>query len=405
MTEPSDVDEFRKHPLWAAVDATKKDIDTAKARSSTDRHTLARGLATLAYLGEYRSLDSHLFPSKRQAQLVAVQQYVAQLAAQVQAWDQSAGMTASTVQQIDANSDAIMANISSYGWPALRKESRAAAIAEAADAFRVTSEASLAALQADVENAQADLKDVESGVEGLKAEAELRTAEAKSAAEAFQTSLTEQDVTSRDALSARVKSFDSAAAETRARYDSVAQEHLQALEVARIKAAELLAFVTDGTVAGGYSKFAEEEKWAYRFWNAAGIAVTLMVIGYLFWEFRELVSLTSEVLWVRTLLSVPALGVSAYCFQQASKRHRQFVDARYRALDLVALPPFTDSMEPDEQSRLRMVLGERLFAREEDGAGSQKEGSAEDATFSPTTVQSLTDLLKLLDAVTSKRSG
>jgi hypothetical protein len=403
VTEPQEVDAFRYHSLWGAVEKLKPKLETAKGRTPTDRHTLARSLATLVYLGEYKTLSPYLFQTNRADQLQYVQQYVTRLDGQFQAWDQSAGMDPSTVRQMDVDCDAIMTNIADYNWPALKKESRAAAIAGAADAFRVTADASLSALQQDVQGAQEHLADVRTKVSELQVEAEARTEEAKTSAQVFEDALEAQDTSAKQALAARVAKFDSDADAVRAADDALAQEHLQALKDARAKAAELLAFVTDGTVAGGYSNFSKEEKLAYRYWNSAGIAVTLVVVGYLFWEFRDLESLTSEVLWVRTLLSVPALGVSAYCFQQASKRHRQFIDARYRALDLVALPPFSDSMQPDEQSRLRMVLGERLFAREEDGPGSPKEGSTEDAALSPTTVQSLTELLKLLDAVTSKR--
>lgn len=404
MTEPQDVEAFRRHSLWGEVDTVKAELEAAQGRLPVDRHTLARAVATLAYLGEYRSLSPYLFSSARDDQQDYVERYVLQLRDQFRAWDQGSRMTASTVSQMDANCDAIMSSIAEDYWPALRKESRAAAIAGAADAFRVTADASLLALQQDVQDAQEDLVDVRTAVSELQVEADARTEEAKTSAQLFEHALQAQDTSAKQALAARMAKFDSDADAARAVDDALAQEHLNALEDARSKAAELLAFVTDGTVAGGYSNFSKEEKRAYRYWNGAGIAVTLIVVGYLFWEFRDLASLTSEVLWVRTLLSVPALGVSAYCFQQASKRHRQFIDARYRALDLVALPPFSDSMQPDEQSRLRMVLGERLFAREEEGAGSRKEGAAEDAALSPATMQSLTELLKLVDAVAGKRS-
>lgn len=362
MTSAADLDAFTHHALWEEITKTRGRLHESAPRNEQDRHTLARALATVNYLAAYKPLDPHLFPTTRSSAATELLNSVRAIGAQVAGWDQKAGMLGPTIAEIDRACDSIMGALRNHAWPSLQKESRALAIRQAAEAYELAAEKSLEALQASSEQTRTELAALLTEARTAREEAGTARALAESAAERFEGALQTQDQASRDALANLLRELQTEAQRRQADAEAEAAKLLESLGQYAERGSKLVRMVGDQAVAEGYYNFARKEAWAYRVWNVAGFLIAGAAVLYLAVAFRDLSTLTVQAVLVRTAISLPAVAAAAYAFQQASRRHRQSVEARYRALDLLALPPFSNDMSPGQQEKLRVALGERLFA-------------------------------------------
>jgi hypothetical protein len=95
---------------------------------------------------------------------------------------------------------------------------------------------------------------------------------------------------------------------------------------------------------------------------------------------------------LRVGISLTIVALSAYAFREAGKRQRQSVEARYRALDVLALPPFSNGLSEEQGERLRYLMGERLFGSHvEASSTTRKSGDAANVSVDPSTIRALTD--------------
>lgn len=185
--------------------------------------------------------------------------------------------------------------------------------------------------------------------------------------------------------------------ESRDRQETAVGERLAQLEADAARGQELVKLIGDQAIGGGYDNFARAELQAYRFWSAVGVIISLGAAIYLFlalFVFEHINTLALAGVITRVALSLPVLAVAGYGFQQAGRRQRQSLEARYRALDVLAVEPFTKDMSDEQQTELRLLLGQRLFAA---GPEAPKGAAAEEPALpSPAQTQGLVDLLKLL---------
>ncbi|TDW50456.1 hypothetical protein EDF52_10317 [Curtobacterium sp. PhB42] len=406
MTTQDELRLARHHAAWAALDELIARAKTTSPRSSTDRETISRLVAVAQYLRRYQSTNFRLMPSNRLAVLDRVALAAEYLSNYLEGWDQAGAMPVSTVKAIDNYVDELVGCAAQ--WPALPKPERDRVNEEAEEASREATSAALDGLLADVAQAHGELASLRASA----AETQSRTNRiADEAGDALDLMSSTLETLSQQAESQRREFSDlneDRAREQRVLIQDAADKFLEQLresgssaikelEDDRDTAKKLLAFVSDGSVSGGYGKYAKSELNAYRLWNALGALTALGGIAYLIWHFQDISGLDVAVTITRAALSVPIFGFTAFAFRQATLRHRNSVEATYRALDLLALPPFTHDMSDEERSKLRMVMGERIFAR----VGEDPEADANDAPdLTSENIASLTQLMKVVQGFT-----
>ncbi|MCS6523886.1 hypothetical protein [Curtobacterium citreum] len=380
-------------------------LSAAAPRSSTDRETVSRAIAAVQYARRYRSSNLRLLPRDRINSLTRLQSHASQLSNLIEGWDQSGAMTNSTVSQLDRYVDEILEEVNR--WPALPKAERDRVNVDADEAERTVASASLDALLGDVESAREALRVLQDTSSTVEARSQQVVAEAQAATEALQDALREQKAASDSERASAMEEVQILAEAQRVSIKADAESQgkqlladakaiIDKLTADEATAKKLLAFVSDGSVSGGYGTYAKSELNAYRLWNILGATTALAGVGYLIWHFQDISGLDISVTITRAALSIPIFGFTAFAFKQATLRHRNSVDATYRALDLLALPPFTDDMPEAERSELRMIMGQRIFSRIPDHEERRPES---DGTITPEAITSITALLKTLQNV------
>lgn len=399
MTSQDHVKAFKNSPVWPLARSVRELAAAAKGRSSIDRHTLARVIATMSYVTSYNRLDPNLVPVASASDVLArAHQLLSFMQSQLDGWNQEGAMAPQTVRILDGQADELITLLSNSGWPSIPKGGGANLIAEAAEAFRLTSDSSLRKLTEQIVEASHQLDELREAVSKLEAVAQKHRSEADAAVR----DLEELRESSREDLADSMEQAREGelklGEELRRHIGDLADKDLKTLKADARLGQELVKLVGDQAVGGGYNKFARNEIVAYRLWNLIGILAGVGVIVYLGYEFRALETVTVQAAIVRVALSIPGLGLAGYAFQQASRRHRQSLEARYRALDLLALEPFTREMAADQQEQLRVALGKRLFASSPEEAAARRKPEAPQA---PTTadIQAAMDLIRSVKEV------
>lgn len=391
MTTSADINGFRNHPLWDEIASLRRLVSEALPHDSRDRETMARIEAILSYAAGFRSSNAHLFATTWNSSLTDLNSHVSYVSSNFQDWDQSAAMPQGIVARIDSYLDGVLGILVTL--PSLQKESRARVIAEAGNAYREAAEASLETLRKSVANLDADLVEARQTLSSTQDEAAQAKTEAIAAHEDLSTVLKEAEDRAHEALRDRVDKMNSEIDAERAFLRANADDLLTQLKRHETTARTLLEHVADASVAGGYQKYANREQKAFRIWNIIGLSVAAVVAIYLAVRFWNIDELTVQESILRAAISLPGLAVAAYCLRQAGLRQKESIEAKYRELDLIALPPFTDSMNEDQKSELRMLLGQRIFGTSVQQATEGKEPA------NPLSAISVEDLTKLIQSI------
>ncbi|KQV08155.1 hypothetical protein [Leifsonia sp. Root112D2] len=411
MTTREEIDAFKQHRLWALTAQTIRGLGDAKGRSSTDRETIARTLAITKYVNGCRSIEAYLFPADREAQANNIAGQVDVIASQLAGWDQDAAMLPPTVASLDSASDQILAYITQYTWPTvLGRSANVRVLAEIAESYREAAEQSLQAVEDGAATVQGRFTEIEAEASALIAEAETRGKEAAASLASIAETQAAQAENAQGQLQQVLKKVQGAAEGAQTDIRAVAEndrEHMKA-EAENLLAGlrenhetgnELVRKVADQSVGGGYLEFAKSEKMASTRWNVIGIVAVVAAFIYLalvFWS-QQATTVESSILKLGISLSV--VGFSAYAFREGGKRQRQSLEARYRALDVLAMPPFSKDLTEEQQQRLRFIMGERLFASSAERALSGKSHVRDTATpgiagFDEATIASAIELVR-----------
>lgn len=373
MTTRDELAAFKSHPLWESLEECIASFEKSVPKTATDRATIERALACTKYALAYRPLPPALFPSDRAQVANYMRDQVQGLTDQWSGWNEESAMTQSTVQQIDAYCDGILNYL--RAWPSLQKESRAAIFQQAADSYSSVAEASLEGLEKRVQEAEAHSLSIDEQVNEIARRAIERDAQSDSTLEELEATRALQAENAEVQLQAELSKAHKAAADQRKQHGEEllkaieAHAHLSDAAINQLQAdarqgQALLQLVGDQSQAEGYVKFANRERNGYRLWMALGFIVALATLTYLAYEFQQITAGSDPAVGTvifKTAFSVSALAFAGVCFREAGKRQRQSLDARYRALDLLALRPFTEGMAEEDAKILRAMLGERLF--------------------------------------------
>lgn len=389
MTSREDIESIRKHAVWATIADLRERVRVATPQGSTDRETLARIEAVLSYAGAYKSFGAHLFPSTWGTDFSNLNTYLAYVGSNLDDWNQSAPMPRSVVTNIDSYLDNVLTILTNFA--SLQKESRARVIAEVGDSYRIAAEASLNALQTQISELREKLETAETKLNDSLAEAQAARQATDDAKQEITQALAEADDRAKTALDDRMTDFKS---RSTLHYNQVIQQADEVIAGMHLKEEEakgLLQVVADASVAGGYQKYATREQKAFQVWNTIGLSIAAVVAVYLGIRFWNIEELTIQESIVRAAISLPGLAVAGYCLRQAGLRQKEAIEAKYRELDLIALPPFTDAMDEQQKSELRMLLGRRIFGKSVQQAA---EGKSPEASLPGLSVDDIAKLVQ-----------
>ena len=405
MTTPEEVAAFKQHRIWAKADTLASAAAAATPRSPTDKETIARVIAVAKYVKAFRAVEPYLFSTAREAQAETLASYLDTAEGQVAGWDQSAAMLPPTMAAIDSSIDSVLSSLFAYQWPPLRR-GREDILTQAADAYRAATDQSLATVDIEVEAAKAELAAVKAEADVLKADSEARAAEAIAAVATIKEVEAAQSENATNSLQIELKKVNDAALAQREELETQAADIIKTLEHARDSGNKLLANVADQTTAGAYLDFANKELRAYRLWNGLGAGSVALAFLFLVAVFAgQTLDLWNETdgtenVVLKVGITVSLAGFSAYAFREAGKRMRQSIEARYRNLDVVALPSFAKDLEKEKQAELRYLMGVRLFGSTVESASGKSKQQDKTNTFNlsvePETVRALGEAVKLL---------
>ena len=303
-------------------------------------------------------------------------------------------MIPQTIAAIDACCEQILVYLGTLNWPSGRRGTDGDGYFAAAESYRLAADQSLMGIAEQISATEARLIELANQATVLADASTERTAEAQESLRTIQ-ALNEVQTTNADRYLDEVLTEVRAKAQTqRLTFSDEAAKHLKSLEENHESGNDLIKMVADQAVGGGYLDFAKAEKRAYGRWNGIAIAAAVVAFVYLVFIFRT-DEHTVDGAVLRVGISLTMVALSAYAFREAGKRQRQSVEAHYRALDVLALPPFSKGLSDAQGEQLRYLMGERLFGSHVvAGAQSNKSGDAMNISVDPATVKAVTDAYK-----------
>jgi hypothetical protein len=348
---------------------------------------VARTVAVAKYVKSFRPIEPYLFPTQRISQADAVAAQTDSIRGQLAGWDRAAAMLPPTIQAIDAACDQVLLYLSTLNWPSGRRGTEADGFFASTEAYRQTADRSLEGIAEQLTAAQGRLVELESKATALAEESIARALDSEAALDSLQAAEAIQDVNAAAKLEKALDLVQTRATQQRDSVLADATTMLTSLRENQKSGNELIAQVADQAVGGGYLDFAKAEKKAYGWWNAIAISAALVAFAYLVIVFQSNQH-NVEGAVLRVGISLTIVALSAYAFREAGKRQRQSVEARYRALDVLALPPFSNGLSEEQGERLRYLMGERLFGSHvEASSTTRKSGDAANVSVDPSTIR------------------
>jgi enamine deaminase RidA (YjgF/YER057c/UK114 family) len=181
---------------------------------------------------------------------------------------------------------------------------------------------------------------------------------------------------------------------------------LAEVKARRDEVVKLYGVITNTATTGAFRDEAEDQKRDADRWRriavvfgalAAVAAVGAVVLAALS---PETATSTSAIVGKITV-TLAAAGVAAYAGRQSGRHRRREEEAKRLELELVAFPPFIDSLEPEQQREVRKDFAERAFrGRPADLAGEGRRRFRKEDTVGiavPELLQLVHDLAAMRD--------
>jgi hypothetical protein len=179
------------------------------------------------------------------------------------------------------------------------------------------------------------------------------------------------------AISAAKSQFEAVATEAaatlrtqEAEYVSNAEGVIKALEEQQKKAGRVVALIGGAGMADGYNAYADSQTTAAFRWNLAAVVLGVAAVIYLavaLWDLRVATEVPSPaVIVLKSAVSITGLSVAGYMARIASNHRKQAVKAKFRAMDLVALGPFTEELAEEQKQTLVYGVGVSAFIQDAD---------------------------------------
>jgi hypothetical protein len=266
-------------------------------------------------------------------------------------------MPVSTVSQLDASGDAALTYLREWP-PAIFVTTRARQIADVAAEYETAADASLRDLQASVDRIIKNVDQYDDAAITFKRQVETLTADSVTLVTGTQTSL------------------DQAIADGKAKFDVKVEEledsteaTVKELEARATRAKELLAMIGGEGIGDGYNKYADAQQRSAFIWSV--LAVILGVgavawIGAVLWEVKDDSHPDPATLILKAAVTVTAITVAGYMTRLAAHHRSQAVRAKFRALDMLALGPFSENLSDTDKQTLMMEVGRSSFGPQQE---------------------------------------
>jgi hypothetical protein len=293
-----------------------------------------------------------------QSNLGSLHQQVDQLTAQLAVLQTELEQARTTVATAASEGEARLAAASTTADATLAASITAAETR--ATALAVTAEEHLATLATAVETHKARLDTLtESYTAQFAAEQKARDANAAAA-------LTEETARHENARTEAADAFQKALAEWSADAHATLDKLAAYDAEAERRGNDLLGALAGRAMAGGYGKYADDQRRAADWLRRGAVAVGAVAI---LWSIGVAVfALSSAFEWVlllRFLAAVPILAIALYLGEQSGKHRDAERQARRSELELAAIDPYLASLEPVKRGEVKEKLADRMFAQQQ----------------------------------------
>jgi hypothetical protein len=157
------------------------------------------------------------------------------------------------------------------------------------------------------------------------------------------------------------------------------------------------------SVTGGYQSNADDERQSARLWRRSSVVFIIVAAIWLFFSFTYFSgSITWESLLAKAPLTVVLLYGAAYSAQQSTRHRNQEIRNRRFALEMAAIDPYLQSLEPVDQQALKKELAKQFFGQNEMSEGA----SSFDEHLSGKALRSIGDVVpSIMDIIKKIKAG
>jgi hypothetical protein len=224
-------------------------------------------------------------------------------------------------------------------------------------------EARFAPLQARVDQAERTVTQQSARLDTAQTNHQENFSAAEAArSQRFDTYIAEHDEAAKQAASAAAQTMD----EARSEFDRTANEVIESLKAHEQQARDLASAVAAQDVAGGYGKYATDERSAADFWRWAGIVLGLAGMAWVIYTILPLLNGSTvagvELSFLARLAgATPAFLLAIYAFRESSKHRNAYHAARELSVQFAALEPFLALLPPEKRVAVREKMADFLF--------------------------------------------
>lgn len=367
-------DEYTSNPLWQAIDDADLAARAKEALDPSDADRLRRVQALASFARSQKAQSAFLLPTGWRDYAASLAEHFTELTRQVNGWDAAGAMVPMSVAQIEASCDAIL-TLSAATWPPLSGGPASKQVLQIAKDFESSVSDEATRLRSGYGELTKLLEATEGQVDTLTTTVSAYEANLVAMA-------TDAQATVKAATIAATTEVASVVAEGQSQYAVSATELsdrtsviLADLELKAVQAKRLITLIGGAGISDGYTKYADRQQRAAFGWNLAAVLLgvgAVFWIGAIFWEVTKNPSMEPTNVVLKTAVSVTALTVAGF-MSRLGKHHRdQAVKARFRALDMIALGPFTEDLTERQRQGLKYVVGLSAFGPEFESEETQK---------------------------------
>lgn len=163
-----------------------------------------------------------------------------------------------------------------------------------------------------------------------------------------------------------IAEFNERADETQKQLEKDVEAVLAEVRSRRDEVEELYGVITDTSTTGAFRDEAREQKKAADDWRkvAIGFGLAAAVLAVAFIVLSALApdkaSSTSAII-AKVTATLVAAGIAAYAGRQSGRHREREEEAKRLELELVAFPPFIDSLDDDQKRDVRKEFADRAF--------------------------------------------
>jgi len=165
---------------------------------------------------------------------------------------------------------------------------------------------------------------------------------------------------------ARIAELNAAAEQTAKQLDSASEEVLVRVRSRLEDVERLHGVIADTSTTGAFREEAKTQKAAADKWRVAavgfGVAAALLAVGAIVLAALEPdTSSSAGAIVGKVTATLVAAGIAAYAGRQSGRHREREEEAKQLELELVAFPPFIESLGEDQQRDVRQAFAERAF--------------------------------------------